>query len=904
MSDPPQAVNQFFHGAHHFSMKDVQLNEITTTIHIHVDPPPETTLPPLAPLKHSSIFFIGRDEYLKSLKDHFTTHVEGQRKSFLLYGMGGIGKTQICLKFIEQNHDWFSDIYWIDASSEATIELGLMQIAKANNAPKEATQSPGSALNWIAQRPKWLMVYDNADGHYSVVEKYLPPGNEGNILITSRNVGLKRLTLDAENVLDMPEDEAISLLLKAAMLAGTSHKVKDVAKKVVLQLGGVPLALDQAGAYIQSCGCTIDDYLELYGKHKDELMSSNEFKGASGYGTSTYGTWNISMKQIESMAANGNGQEAKAAQTAIKLLRIFAFLNPEKIPVELFKNAAENYIKGDADKGSDSLLDHQTLFLREDGEWDRLRFLGGIQVLLSFSLIKSLGHLYSMHLLVNAWSRNLISNKEITNHYLRARALLSCSIVPDWLMDNYEFCKLVAPHLESILLHSSEFWVQEKYYDSEYNRFTLVFFHVGNWNEAEKVLNVAINDRKIRLGKDHPDTLKTMTSLASTYHGQGRWNEAEKFEVEVLSILKGKMAVDHSFTLQVMHDLALIYLDQGKWSDAEKLQVVVVNERKEVLGSDHPDTLSTMHILASTYWKQGRWDEAEKLNVDVMDARKAKIGSDHPDTLDTMQNLATIYLSQGRWNEAEKLVVHVMNANKEKLGLDHPKTLTTMHNLASAYHNQGKLEEAEKLGMQVMNARKVKLGSDHPDTLSSMHNVATTYQNQGRWQEAEQLEVDVINASKTKLGTEHPFTLTAMASLGMTYVNMGRWEEALSLLSHTIQPMQKVMGPQNPIVQTVLHYTEQLDALVKTAQQDYIQTEQKPSEPLENQEPVQVPGQTGPQPSQQEPVQVPEQTGPQPNQLEITHVVPSNSGKEDLAVHPQKDKFMRGLKGMWKKMKH
>ena len=67
--------------------------------------PPETTLPPPAPLKHSSTFFTGRDEHLQRLKDHFSTNRESQRKSFLLHGLGGIGKTQICLKFIEQNPD-------------------------------------------------------------------------------------------------------------------------------------------------------------------------------------------------------------------------------------------------------------------------------------------------------------------------------------------------------------------------------------------------------------------------------------------------------------------------------------------------------------------------------------------------------------------------------------------------------------------------------------------------------------------------------------------------------------------------------------------------------------------------------------------------------------------------------
>ena len=77
---------------------------MTTTIILHLAPP-ETTLPPLPPLKHSSTFFMGREDYLQRLKDHFSTHAKGQRKSFLLYGLGGIGKTQICLKFIEQNPD-------------------------------------------------------------------------------------------------------------------------------------------------------------------------------------------------------------------------------------------------------------------------------------------------------------------------------------------------------------------------------------------------------------------------------------------------------------------------------------------------------------------------------------------------------------------------------------------------------------------------------------------------------------------------------------------------------------------------------------------------------------------------------------------------------------------------------
>ena len=147
-----------------------------------------------------------------------------------------------------------------------------MQIAHAKNAPPDAKQSAGAALKWISEGSRWLMVYDGADGHYSAVEKLLPPGNGGNILITSRNVGLKRLTLDSLHVLDMADAEAVHLLLKSAMLDGTSDHIQNIAQKVASELSGIPLALDQAGGYIQSCGCSIDDYFELFKKHKHQLL--------------------------------------------------------------------------------------------------------------------------------------------------------------------------------------------------------------------------------------------------------------------------------------------------------------------------------------------------------------------------------------------------------------------------------------------------------------------------------------------------------------------------------------------------------------------------------------------------------------------------------------------------------
>jgi hypothetical protein len=328
----------------------------------------------------------------------------------------------------------------------------VTHIGQANN---EAQQSARSVLQWISQTANWLMVYDGADGDYQIVEKFFPPGNGGNILMTSRNGGLKRIALTSLKVLSMIEEEAATLLLKSASLDSMSAHVSNLARKVASQLGGIPLALDQAGAYMLTSQCDIDDYLELYTKNKHELMSNPGFKGASDYNRTTYGTWDISMQMIERMAANNIGEEALAAQSAIGILRIMAFLDHTNIPQELFKNAAENYMKRDVDDeesnydlpSSIKLLDRETLFVSGDGVWDKMTFLAGIQVLISFSFIEAHSQLYSVHLLVHSWNRNRIPKADVATLYHKARAFLSCSIVLDLIIDNYAFCRLLAPHV-------------------------------------------------------------------------------------------------------------------------------------------------------------------------------------------------------------------------------------------------------------------------------------------------------------------------------------------------------------------------------------------------------------------------------------------------------------------------
>ena len=123
-----------------------------------------------------------------------------------------------------------------------------------------------SVLQWISfLQEEWLIVFDNADTPPpEVVEKFIPSGNWGNILITSRNKSMGRIVSfgNGIEIKEMEEADAITLLLKASCLDPLPEHL-EVAKKIVTELYCIPLAINHAGAYIEAGKCDIDQYLSI-----------------------------------------------------------------------------------------------------------------------------------------------------------------------------------------------------------------------------------------------------------------------------------------------------------------------------------------------------------------------------------------------------------------------------------------------------------------------------------------------------------------------------------------------------------------------------------------------------------------------------------------------------------------
>ena len=688
----------------------------------------------------------------------------------------------------------FWRIFWVDATTAETIQLSLQDIATDRDARASGIErSTKSVLQWLSSvKHDWLIVFDNAsDG----VSEYMPMGDQGNFLFTSRNPNLARLVSVEDNVEvgDMEEDDAILLLLRSSRLDETSAQAKEAARLIVKELCCLPLAVDQAGAAIMSGLCSIDDYLCRYHQYRQDLLTDPTFKGASNYGRAVYATWDLSFKAIRAM---GSGD----AENAIAIMQTFAFFHHDNIGEDIIKRAAEAVKRPTEEAGGIAGFPPQLLLLDQEGAWDPLFFRKGIRILLSFSLLrKTAGDvIYSLHPLVHCWSRDSMSNEERQTHGLVASILLSSSITFGVTSEDFAYRRIIIPHVKAL---GNQIFDD----DEQLNKFVLAFNEAGYWNDAEKLLVDILMIRAMVFGQEHPLTMMTIGSLAAIYQNQGRWKEAEELEVKFLPIRKKVLGEEHPSMILSMFNLALTYQNQGRWKEAEELGVQVMPMCKKVLGEEDLGTLMSMSSLSVIYMSQGRWIEAERLEVQVLEMCKKVLGVEHPRTLASIDNVAAIYRSQGRWKEAERLEVQVLETRKKVLGDEHPNVIISMGHLALTYQTQGRWKEAEELLLKLLEMSKKVLGEEHPDTLTSMDTLAWTYHNQGRLEEAEQLQVQVLKMRKKVLGEEHPHTLTSMGNLASIYQNQKRWKESAELQVQVLGMSKKVLGETHPNTLASMH---------------------------------------------------------------------------------------------------
>ncbi|KAJ3739822.1 hypothetical protein DFH05DRAFT_502076 [Lentinula detonsa] len=784
--------------------------------------------------------FTGREEALTKLEGFFDPGRAAERtKVFLLYGLGGVGKTQLALEFAKRfkKRFMFTAIFFITADQEDSIQRSYVDIAKTSGVENPSSWKVG--WNWLkAHKKNWLVVIDNADDPKIPFSEYLPSCYHGNVIITSRNPELEVYSNQSLELKGMPAEEGIQLLAKYAMkgMKEIRDEEQEKAAEIAKELHYFPLALVHAGAYINnqhSLSQDLSGYLDRLRKQKqrEQLLSKGPRQSKDGYFQSVYETWKISWEQL-----------SPDSQTFLGLL---AHLHYENIPHALFERAARNLDMAESPLGPSNAVTKGKAIL------ERIALDNIMDDAVSYSLISinKERQEYTFHPLVHQWLKDI--DKDSHRQAIEGIVVLAVGEIPQkaYHSADYKFFKRLEPHVRALEdLFTSDYvvklaigyiWVK-------------LYYNRKATNMWGPLLDIMIE----RLGLEDSLTLYLECEIVDAYQESlGRRDELLGLQQKLMGISKEVLGDKHPATLNRSYALVLTLILEGETSEALKLQQSLFESSKEVLGEEDFDTwdrteklIEILLILGKTnealelvkslletikrVWgevdfyipartqtlvrilqKAGRINEALELVQSLLKVFKRVLEEDHSgiNILNKIiRELAVELKALGRTDEALGLEQSLLQTSKKVLGEVHPNTLSTTQRIVEILRVLGKINEALELEQSLLETLKRALGEkDSNDFIGSRfvqaivdgtQNLAETLRVLGRTNEALQLEQSLLEVSKRVLEMEHPDTdiLDVIRELAAKLKALGRTDEALGLEQSLLETSKRVLGEEHP----------------------------------------------------------------------------------------------------------
>jgi tetratricopeptide (TPR) repeat protein/CO dehydrogenase nickel-insertion accessory protein CooC1 len=710
--------------------------------------------------------FTGRAATLELLRDKLAGGGMTVVVAQALYGLGGVGKTQLALEYVHRFMSDYDLVWWVPSERSEEISLALAELArkmglKVGDNVAEAAEAALEELRRDTS-PHWLLVFDNADDPKQL-EPYLPSGS-GHVLITSRN---QAWTNSAEplEVDVFTKDESVTHLLR---------HVPDLdpedANSVAEALGHLPLAVEQASAWLEQTGMTAQAYVEELTTQATRILALNQ---PSDYPMPVVATWNLSFERLK-----------EQSPAAVRLLQLCAFFSPGPISMSLLYSEEMN----------------ASLLPFDETLTEKLMLGRVIRNISRFALVKvdQGSSSLQIHRLVQAVIQSQMTEEERLDVQHEVHKILVGARPRQGDTDdptNWSTFDIIWPHLGPS--HAEEC-------DDPRTRQLLIDWVRYQWKlgEFEACLSLAHrleNLWKHQLGPDHPQTLHLQFNIANVLRSQGRFTEARDLDTYVLERQQAILGADHPYALMTAGGLGGDLRALGEFQAALASDRQTYESFKEQFGEDYPRTLMAAHNLANSLRLVGDYSAARRLDQETLDRRRLVLLPDHPYTLYSEANLALDMRAEGAFRASVDLLRVTWERYRVVLGDDLPDTLRTATSLAVSLRKAGEQSEAMNLARETYERYKRRYGSDSPDSRSCAINLACDYAAVDNMARALELVTEVKAAQQASLGADHPNTLVAANNLACYLRPIGRLDEALLLAEDALRRMRDRLGEMHPM---------------------------------------------------------------------------------------------------------
>ncbi|HEX5726904.1 MAG TPA: FxSxx-COOH system tetratricopeptide repeat protein [Longimicrobiaceae bacterium] len=622
-------------------------------------------------------YFTGRTEVL----DHLRARLEEEGRA-ALSGFGGLGKTQCAIAYARRYRGDYSAVLWARAESVGSLVSDFRVVAqrlKLDEAEGPEAALVPAVLDWLQANSGWLLVLDNADQPQSV-KGFLPPEAPGHILLTSRAQAFDALGIT--HPLDLPElapEEAQRFLLARTGRSGGDPAEAAAAAELAEALGCLPLALEQAGAYILDRKSSFQDYLASYHKRRLALLEKQSVV-AGDYTGSVRTTWALNFREVE-----------EASDAAADLLRFSAFLAPDDIPLELLAAGAPHL--GPAVAGALAGAAEDPLVVHDELAW-----------LTRYSLVHRDVEVrtYSIHRLVQAVVRAELDAEAQRLWAERTVEAVNAAFLPPYY-EVWDQCERLIAHARACEGVMEEFGVNSGPARS-------LLYHAGMYlrERGQPAEAVRLIGRALALGKEGPKHLPMAVSLvgsASSYRDLGAYLPAEKALLDAWAIVQSVADEEPKLVVHVLNNLGDIHRLKGEFDRAEPLLKRALALCTEKLGDKPALAARSLHDLGLLYFDQGWHAGAEPLLERAVEIRKEVLQPGDPEIARALDSLARLRAAQGRHAEAEALFVRALAIAGPALGPHHPRLAQMLENYAALLRAAGRPDDAAAAEARAVAAR-------------------------------------------------------------------------------------------------------------------------------------------------------------------------------------------------------
>ena len=707
---------------------------------------------------------VGREELLAGLESRLGGGDGAGPRVVVLSGLGGAGKTSVAVEYAHRQLAGVGLAWQVPAEDREVLEAEFARLAAQLGAGEAAgARDPVAWVHAVLAafaRP-WVLVFDNAPGQ-EAVRRFLPPAGPGRVLITSQSAMWPPGQAVPVPVLDT-EVAAGFLVSRAGDRDGRA------AVDLAAELGGLPLALEQAGAYIEATGGTLAGYLSVFVERRAELLARGE---AAGHPAGVAATLGLALSRL--------GDQAPAA---VGLARLLACLAPEPVPLGLL--LAGTHLVGTLAPAVAAAVGPLLGDLVATGD--------AVAALRRYSLVTPAGGgRVLMHRLVRHVTLAQVSAEVAGQWEQAAAALVEAAIPADpGLPANWPACTVLLPHARAVLGLTSD----------GMRRIADYVGYAGSYLAARDLFQLiaGAHGEDDAYGPEHEATLAARSNLAFWTGEAGDAAGARDQFAVLLPIEERVLGAEHPATQAACANLAFWTARAGDAPGARDQLAALLPVQERVMGAEHPDTLTTRHYLARWTGQAGDAAGARDQFAVLLPIDERVLGAEHPNTLADRGELAFYTAEAGDPAGARDHYAALLPIQERVLGAEHPHTLDTRGHLAGATGNAGDARGARDQEAALLPIDERVRGPLHPETLDTRGALAFWTGKAGDAAGALDQFAALLPIQQRVLGAEHPLTLATRGNLAGYTGQAGDAPGARDQLAALLPIQERVRGPEHPL---------------------------------------------------------------------------------------------------------